>query len=157
MTTLGARLKKIRDDRALTQKELAKASGIKQPSLSDIETGETKMPDAETLIGLCETLRIRPAWLVTGRGPIAPVEDPLPEEAHEVARNWMRLAPGIRESIATTIKAAAEQADKLGVPVSDLRVERAYGKRSPPLLLKVTRESAQTVQKPQNRKNTDKP
>ena len=42
MTTLGENLKKIRKAKKMTQKELAQKSGVKQPDISDLETGNAK-------------------------------------------------------------------------------------------------------------------
>lgn len=42
MTTLGENLKALRKARKLTQKELAKKSGVKQSVISDLETGTAK-------------------------------------------------------------------------------------------------------------------
>ena len=125
-TALGERLSKARKLRKLTQQRLAEKSGVKQSSISELETGESTSISGDTLIGVCAALRIRPAWLVRGGAPMEPVDDPLPPPAVEVALNWLKLAPGLRESIAATIQEAAEQAERLGTPVSDETVERSY-------------------------------
>jgi transcriptional regulator with XRE-family HTH domain len=141
MTTIGERLRKARKLRGLNQIELATKAQIKQPSLSDIETGETKIPDGLTTVNLCEALRIRPAWLIKNKLPMEPVENPLPAEAYEVAQSWLRLAPGLREKLAETIREAAVQADKFGPPIDDPKVERAYGTPRKEPLLRMSRTS----------------
>lgn len=65
MTTLAERAKKARKKSKLTQAEAAKKIGIKQPSLSDIETGKTKSLDQSTLMGMASTYNILP-HLLTG-------------------------------------------------------------------------------------------
>jgi transcriptional regulator with XRE-family HTH domain len=47
---------------------LAKRAGIKQPSLSELETGETKEISGPTLIGLAKALEVNPGWLLNGTG-----------------------------------------------------------------------------------------
>lgn len=65
---IGLRLRRARLDRGESQIAAAKAAGIKQPSLSEIETGATKVLAADTLIRLCAFLKVRPEWAVTGKG-----------------------------------------------------------------------------------------
>ncbi len=47
------RLKELREDRDLLQKEVAEITGIEQRTLSNYETGKTN-PDSETIIKLAE-------------------------------------------------------------------------------------------------------
>jgi transcriptional regulator with XRE-family HTH domain len=54
----------------MTQPQLAAAAGIKQPSLSELETGETKEITGSVLISLAKALRVRAEWLLTGEEPI---------------------------------------------------------------------------------------
>lgn len=53
----------------MNQKDLAKEAGISQPALSDIETGETKMPEADTVVSIAQALKVRAEWIMTGKGP----------------------------------------------------------------------------------------
>jgi transcriptional regulator with XRE-family HTH domain len=70
LDSLGLRLRYARKDlRKLKQSELATRAGIKQPSLSDLETGETKEISGPVLIALARELAVRPEWLITGKGP----------------------------------------------------------------------------------------
>lgn len=71
LPTFGLRLAHARKTlRKLTQKELAKAAGIKQPSLSELESGETKEVSGPVLIAIAQALRVRAEWLMTGVEPI---------------------------------------------------------------------------------------
>jgi transcriptional regulator with XRE-family HTH domain len=56
----------------MTQPQLAAATGIKQPSLSELETGETKEISGPTLISISKALRVRAEWLMTGDDPAEP-------------------------------------------------------------------------------------
>lgn len=56
----------------MTQPQLAGAAGIKQSTLSELETGETKEISGPSLIALSKALRVRPEWLITGEDPIEP-------------------------------------------------------------------------------------
>lgn len=68
--TIGARIKKFRELRKLTQAQLARLIGITQPSMSEIETGETRELMAETLLRISAALKVNPFHLFSGKGPI---------------------------------------------------------------------------------------
>src|SRR6185436_11051598 len=82
--TLGLRLRKARKDRKYSQVTLAKAAGLKQPSISELESGETKEISGPTLIAICGVLKVRPEWLITGREPIEPIVEVAPGLAFRV-------------------------------------------------------------------------
>lgn len=50
-------LQKMRERRKLTQEELAQASGIKQQTISAIESGKNKYPRVDTLYALAKALK----------------------------------------------------------------------------------------------------
>lgn len=52
-----SKLQELRERRRLTQAELAKASGVTQQAISNIETGKRKSPGADTLYKLACALR----------------------------------------------------------------------------------------------------
>ena len=134
--TLGLRLRHARKHRKLTQPQLAEAAGLKQPSISELETGETKEISGPTLIALCDVLKVRPEWLVTGKGEM---EYALPashgivlgiEEAEAITRlrsghpDWRRYVLGLamveqgqQELLLSTMRQA----------VPDYKVEQAFG------------------------------
>lgn len=68
--TVGLRIRHARKLRKLNQEQLAKAAGIKQPSLSELESGATKEISGPVLIAISGTLHVRPEWVVTGAEPI---------------------------------------------------------------------------------------
>lgn len=70
---LSQRIKALRVARGMTQKALAKASGISQPSLSAIESGDTTILKAETVLGLCKALNSNPDYIIHGVGPMGPL------------------------------------------------------------------------------------
>lgn len=68
--TFGQRLEYWRTIRGYKrQGALAEQIGIKQSSLSELESGETKKPSADVLLRLCDTLHLRPKYLLNGDGP----------------------------------------------------------------------------------------
>lgn len=68
MNLLGRRIRQARKELGLTQVELAKLVGIKQASISELETGETVAPSGQTLIAMAHHLNISATWLMTGKG-----------------------------------------------------------------------------------------
>lgn len=74
MDDIGQRIRKLRLERKLTQGQLAKAIGITQGSLTQLETGKSKSPASTTLTELARVFEVDPDWLMTGKGsPQAPV------------------------------------------------------------------------------------
>jgi len=65
--SLGRRIKEIRLNKGLTQKEFADSIGIVQGFLSGIER-EKKTPSDTLLIALCNLYEINETWLTSGEG-----------------------------------------------------------------------------------------
>ena len=66
MGFIGERVLLLRESAGLSQAELARRIGIKQPSLHGIETGGTKSLRGNTLIRLSEELRTTAEFLLHG-------------------------------------------------------------------------------------------
>jgi transcriptional regulator with XRE-family HTH domain len=127
--SVGMRLRFARKLRGLTQVELAKASGVGQASISDLETGASKEPWGTNLVSIAHTLKVSPRWLANGKGQMeADTDTPLSPEAMQVARDWEALTPEVRTKIAEMLAQLAATAKSFGTPVEDERVEAAYGK-----------------------------
>lgn len=67
MTSIGDRLKLLRQFLKLTQKDLAEVLEIKQPTIVSIEKGQTKL-SVEQLYKLQELYKASSNWLITGKG-----------------------------------------------------------------------------------------
>ncbi len=61
---LGERIRKRRDELALTQEQLARATGLKQFHISRIERGDIKDVKGETLRRLARALRVSADFLL---------------------------------------------------------------------------------------------
>jgi len=89
--SIGGRIKLLRESAGLSQPELARRIGIKQPSLSSIESGNTKSLRAATLMRLAGALSANPYYLWTGAGsPVAQIDQNV-EEA-QVVDTYRRLS-----------------------------------------------------------------
>jgi|SRR5699024_6924203 len=65
MTNIGKRLKKLRKNMDLKQKEVANQTGISSVNLSRYEKGN-RTPDQETINVLAEFYNVSPAYLLLG-------------------------------------------------------------------------------------------
>jgi transcriptional regulator with XRE-family HTH domain len=66
MSSLGERVKQLRERAGLRAAELARLLGISQPALWAIETGDTKSLKATTLKRLCEELHTTADFILSG-------------------------------------------------------------------------------------------
>ena len=72
MGTLGDRLKVARENKNLSQQEVAERAGMSQPTYYKIESGKTKR--TTYLNDLARVLGVNPNWLGTGEGSIHPLQ-----------------------------------------------------------------------------------
>lgn len=87
MSNLAQRLEKaLSHSPGKTQAGLARACGIKPPSVSDWLHGKTKSVEGSNLIKASEYLGVRSKWLATGLGPMLPTPYSEPSEAKEDAK-----------------------------------------------------------------------
>lgn len=66
MNTLPERLIYARDRLDMSQEDVAKAVGMKQPSYRQIESGETKK--SKFIFDIAKALKVNPDWLINGVG-----------------------------------------------------------------------------------------
>lgn len=62
---IGHRLRRAREDKRLTQKEVADRIGIHNSTIGKYELGERE-PDFETVMKLAKVYEVSPVWLLTG-------------------------------------------------------------------------------------------
>lgn len=78
MQTPGQRIRSAREDAGYNQGEFAKLLSISQGTLSEIESGESKLPSSPVLIKMCELLNKPPRWILYGES--GDLNWPTPEE-----------------------------------------------------------------------------
>lgn len=67
MQTVWQRIRSARQNAGYTnQGEFAKLLGISQGALSEIESGESKLPSSPVLLRMSELLRKSPRWIIYG-------------------------------------------------------------------------------------------
>lgn len=99
--SLGLRLRHARKImRKMTQAQLAKAAGVEQPSISELETGETKEISGPTLLAVSRALGVRAQWLVHGDEPIEPAfGDSINDDEQELLQLYRDSSPQWRLAI----------------------------------------------------------
>lgn len=65
--TIAERLKQARDDKHLSQPELAERAGVTQGTIGNLEAGLRKNP--RELLAIAAALDVEPEWLKSGKGP----------------------------------------------------------------------------------------
>jgi transcriptional regulator with XRE-family HTH domain len=74
---INLRIKEIRRAKGLTQVQFANALGIKQSSLSDIESGKTESIDERNIRIICKEFNVSENWLRNGEGEMFLPDDDL--------------------------------------------------------------------------------
>jgi transcriptional regulator with XRE-family HTH domain len=64
MMTLTLKLKEYRERQGLSQAQLAKAVGVRQATISGLETGKSRRIELDLLENLARALRVKPAALL---------------------------------------------------------------------------------------------
>lgn len=112
---IGNRIRESREQKTLSQSELARRLGVSQPTVSDWENGKTE-PSVDNLRTLAVELDVWFEWIVTGRGPrnFTPevreaqheyrVERELPLDELQLQAIYRRLSPARREALLAFLK-----------------------------------------------------
>lgn len=76
MTTIGNRIKNLRNEKGMTQGELAKVLGVTKPAVQKYENGGINNLKRETIQKLCEFFGVPPVFFIYDE---LPANDPYPE------------------------------------------------------------------------------
>lgn len=90
---LGSRIRKFREARKLSQKELAQLIGVSNSRISNWEQGINR-PDADIIVSLCKALTVSPSELLN----VHLCEDELSNQEREVIRAY-RTKPELRQAV----------------------------------------------------------
>jgi len=67
--TLGLRIRTLRNNKKMTQTQLAKLAGVSQPTVSAYENDNVPNPRSSELMRIAAALETTPEYLTTGEGP----------------------------------------------------------------------------------------
>lgn len=121
METLGERLKRLRTERNLTQEQLAKEAGVKQATISGIESG-SRVKQSASLIEIAEVLGIDGFYLKYGYGK--KTKSSLTDQESVLINDFRALTDAQRIEYSTAVATQAElnkARAKIGLTATDLR------------------------------------
>ncbi len=115
--SLGMRIRQLRKNAGLTQKELASKVGADQSTISDLELGVTQDPSASLIASIAKALGTSPEYLLQGYEPegITPI---LRADVMALALELQKLPPEQLAAFRTMLMA-------FGPAVPDERVAKS--------------------------------
>lgn len=129
MRTLQERLKlAMAGPPKVTQAALARACGIRAPSVNDWISGKTKTIEGQNLLIAADYLKVMPMWLATGKGPMRKGADG-------------GAQPASKESNVVPIESRRKSKDSSFITIPQLDVAGSMGPgRVPPDHIEVIRD-----------------
>ena len=106
-TTLGGRVRMLREYRKLTQAELGRKVGVSQSALAQVESGMTQTIKGNTLLRLAAALEANPRWIMSGKGE--PMQLDAPGDASEMLELYQMLDDDHKAAIMAAAKAFANK------------------------------------------------
>lgn len=104
MCEIGNRIISIRQEKNLTQNQLADILRITRAHLGNLETGR-RTPNAQTIRLMCLELGVNESWLLTGKGD--PYSSASALHPQELIRLYESLSPALRRCALEQLRALA--------------------------------------------------
>ena len=95
--TIGERMRKLRNQRGLSQNQLAKLAGVAQPTVCRLEKGASKTLNADNALRIAGALRVSVDLLVNDREPAPQDYLGYDNDAREIIETYMKLDATDRE------------------------------------------------------------
>jgi transcriptional regulator with XRE-family HTH domain len=102
---LGERVRRARRRLGISQSELARLCDMSAPSISNIETGDTKALRGKTLMQFASVLKVTPEWLTSGRDAPEPAEPGLTTQELSLIEHFRKLTTEDRRTITRVVRA----------------------------------------------------
>lgn len=99
MSAFGDRIRARRKELGMSQPDLAKAAGLKQPTISNIERGRNR--GSAYVVQLAHALKCAAQWLATGKGK--PDQDEVESPYSELLSKYRQADPHTRQIIDTIL------------------------------------------------------
>ena len=122
----GRRLRALREAAALTQLQVAAASGLSHEAISRLETGHSAA-SAKTVLQLAHALRVKPQRLVR-REPVGVTMLTVVEAASRLDVPMRRVQTWLREGVLPGVKISGQWRVPMVVIVELIRSERLRGR-----------------------------
>ena len=119
---IGARVREAREDAGLNQAQLATKAGIRQGTLSELETSSQKSVAADVAFLIAKACGVRLEWLLFKRGPKH--EDAPAANYSQILEDWSVLSPEAQAELLARLRALASVARQMGKPVPDAHVAK---------------------------------
>ena len=98
MSTLAERMALAMQRSGITQAQLARAAGVKPPSVNNWLSGATKELKGNSAVRAARAMSVSSHWLASGRGPMDHVEDlessEIPDDYEAIRRVEFKLSAG---------------------------------------------------------------
>lgn len=133
MSTINARIKKVRKDAGLNQKEFSESLGVTQSGVSYMEQDGRNVSDI-TIKGICNRYNVNEDWLRYGTEPMC-IQEPTfsldqfvrdhqgTDLEIEIMKAYFELDPDIRKTVLDHFKARFSAAAQAKPAVSEPSVE----------------------------------
>ena len=109
--TLADRIRAGMSASGVSQAELARACGVKPPSINGWLSGRAKFLRGENLLRAAQVLRVNRDWLATGRGEMSDSEALSDQEA-ELLRMFRAVDDEARSLVMTVVGKLSETAGR---------------------------------------------
>lgn len=122
--TLGARLKQARTALGISQEALARAAGVKQSTIGNIEAGTRQRP--RDLHAIAKAARVNEEWLRSGSGPRArgAADSSLSEDEADLVLAFRLLSEAQRRELLADVLNLVQTTTPFGTDVRRLLRER---------------------------------
>ena len=112
---LASRLRRLRDERRLSQDELGTRAGLTQGGISLYESG-SRAPNAEILQKLASALGVSVAYIIEGTEAESPLSDP---EIEILVRDFQSMGPELRSIVKDMMRRLKEYEERHGFVVRE--------------------------------------
>ncbi len=109
--TLGSKLKQLRKDRGLYQKDVAERLGIALTTLSGYEC-DARKPDQNTLKALCELYGVTSDYLLDVESSVDTLEEAFPEGVRMLRRANNEMSEEQKQKLVKYMQFILEQENK---------------------------------------------
>jgi transcriptional regulator with XRE-family HTH domain len=127
---IGTRVREAREDAGLNQAQLASKAGIRQGTLSELETSSQKSVAADVAFLIAKACGVRLEWLLFNRGPKR--EGATTADYAQILEDWAVLSTEAQAELLERLRALAAVARQMGKPVPDAHVAKHIPPLPPP-------------------------